>query len=516
MRRQHKKFRRIFFLFFILATGHYSLITVFASSDGITVTQEVTAAPIGGGVAEPPPPAPSQEPVPEPQPQPELVESSDPTTPSNDGAEPAPEQMPEPVGSSDSTAPSDDGAEPAPGDFSPSGEIPGIGIIETILPSAVADTFARFTQGAADAVRKSVRVVSDNAVVIADRAAAVAQTTINSTESAVKSPAGKAITAVAEPLGAVVGIAAITAQTFAATASINSLADVYFVLVRFLGFAIGVFRRKHRPWGTVYDAVTKRPLDPAYVVLKRVDGTETSDAITDLDGRYGFLLPPGTYVLEANKTHYQFPSKKLAGKTSDELYDNLYFGAPLVTHEGEVITKNIPLDPIGFDWNEFAKNKQQLFRIYSSRERIRNRIFHFFYILGFSAALITTLLDLRPFNFIFLLLYAVLVLYQFFVLPKHKAVVLRYASGEPIPYALVHVMLAGVERPVKSVVSDHLGRFYVLVSPGEYYVRVEEKQPDSSYREIYRSGSMNLLRGVMSGDMIIPKPENHIMLSNHG
>ncbi|HEY4497851.1 MAG TPA: hypothetical protein VJC20_03825, partial [Candidatus Paceibacterota bacterium] len=64
--------------------------------------------------------------------------------------------------------------------------------------------------------------------------------------------------------------------------------------------------------------------------------------------------------------------------------------------------------------------------------------------------------------------------------------------------------------------SDHLGRFYVLVSPGEYYVRVEEKQPDSSYREIYRSGSMNLLRGVMSGDMIIPKPENHIMLSNHG
>lgn len=495
-----------------------------AASNGITVTQEVTEAPVGSGPAPSPAPTPSQEPVPEPQPEPV--------------PEPAPEPAPESTPESDSTplfdegAPANGGTEPAPpaapGDVPSGGATPGVssggasggdsgggdggvvqGIIETIFPTTVVDSIKRFTQGAVGATRQTALIVGDNAVIIIDRAAVVAKKTADVTKTAIKSPAGKVVTAVAQPVGAVVGIAAVATQTFAATASINSLADVYFVLIRFLGFILGWFRRKHRPWGTVYDAVTKRPLDPAYVVLKHIDGTEVSDAVTDLDGRYGFLFPPGTYMLEAHKTHYQFPSKKLSGRASDELYDNLYFGESITTHEGEVITRNIPLDPIGFDWNEFAKNKEQLFKIFSSRERIRSRIFHFVYLFGFGAALITSFLDLRPFNFVFLLLYACLMAYQIFWLPLHKAVILRYASGEPIPYALLHIMLAGIERPVKSVVSDHLGRLYALVAPGEYYIRVEEKQPDGSYREVYQSGSTKFPYGVIANDIVIPKQENN-------
>jgi hypothetical protein len=52
-------------------------------------------------------------------------------------------------------------------------------------------------------------------------------------------------------------------------------------------------KKKAPPWGVVYDSVTKRPLDPAYVVLKNLQGKQIASAITDLDGRYGFLVEPG-------------------------------------------------------------------------------------------------------------------------------------------------------------------------------------------------------------------------------
>ena len=40
----------------------------------------------------------------------------------------------------------------------------------------------------------------------------------------------------------------------------------------------------------------------------------------------------------------------------------------------EIINKNIPLDPIGFDWNEFAKSKSEFFKIYFGK-KLTNRVF---------------------------------------------------------------------------------------------------------------------------------------------
>ncbi|MEZ4211201.1 MAG: carboxypeptidase-like regulatory domain-containing protein [Candidatus Paceibacterota bacterium] len=100
------------------------------------------------------------------------------------------------------------------------------------------------------------------------------------------------------------------------------------------------FRRRKRPWGTVFDSVTKQPLDPVYVMLKDSFGKEISTSITDLDGRYGFQVPAGQYSIFANKANYTFPSVKLVGKTEDELYHDLYFGETLsVEKDGEVIQK---------------------------------------------------------------------------------------------------------------------------------------------------------------------------------
>lgn len=290
-----------------------------------------------------------------------------------------------------------------------------------------------------------------------------------------------------------------------ATSKVNSFLDIYLLLARFLGSLLGAFglRKKRIPWGTVYDSVTKRPLDPAYVSLNQA-GKEVSSAITDIDGRYGFFVAPGTYTLSAGKTHYVFPSITLAGKTQDELYANLYFGEEFTTTADQVINRNIPMDPVGFDWNEFAKTKKDFFQVHSRKAIIRERVFNIIFILGLILA-IGEMAFLPSFtNLSVLGIYVFLVFAQVFWVAKHRGVSLKnLKTNEPLSFAVVKIYLPGTEQLIKKVVADELGRFYVLVPPGEYYLTVEEKLADQSYNLIYKSEPMKLKDGVIAKDIVI-------------
>ncbi|MEK7123571.1 MAG: carboxypeptidase-like regulatory domain-containing protein, partial [Patescibacteria group bacterium] len=113
--------------------------------------------------------------------------------------------------------------------------------------------------------------------------------------------------------------------------SLPALADWWFIPYRVMHLLFEFGRTKKRrtkPWGVVYDAVTKQPLDPAYVQILDAAGQEVATRITDLEGRFGFFLPPGQYTMFANKTNYAFPSKSVRG-SYDALYENIYHGEPL-------------------------------------------------------------------------------------------------------------------------------------------------------------------------------------------
>jgi hypothetical protein len=281
-----------------------------------------------------------------------------------------------------------------------------------------------------------------------------------------------------------------------------TLADTFNYLVRLLGYLFGR-RKKAKPWGTVYDSVTKRPLDPAYVSIEPVGGgKEIPSAITDIDGRFGFLLPAGNYLVKANKTHYQFPSQKLAGQRVDELYDNLYFGQPLATEGEEVINLNIPMDPIGFDWNEFAKTKTDFFRFYSKKEIWRNRIFNMIFYLGFLLSIYTLVFRPSVLNIILALLYVAVYIFNKLWRSKYKPRRLyKKETGEPLPFSIIRLFLPEINQQVKNVVTDQVGNFYILVRPGSYYYTVEEKLPDGSYQKIYQSEPLELKKGVFTTDL---------------
>ena len=369
-----------------------------------------------------------------------------------------------------------------------------------------------------ESLTKAIENVVENSKVVVQKVAVVSKIVVENTERAVKSPVGRVTAKIVEPIGVISGGVAVGSQVLVSTVTVTSFSDVYLLIVRFFGLIGGFFRKKRKPWGTVYDSVTKRPLDPAYVSIVKENNKEVGDAITDLDGRFGFFVPAGRYVMNASKTNYSFPSKLVIGKERDELYESLYHGDPIENKEGEVIIRNIPLDPINFDWNEFEKNKQQLFRLYSEKEKKWKMAFGYVYNLGFVGAAVTAVLDGNYFNYTFLSFYILVTIYQTFFIHKRRAVTLKYEqNNEPIPYSIVRIFSPalstslptqanGIEADseIKSVVTDHLGRFYLLVGPGRYYLTVDAKQPDASYKKIYKSEVMDLRSGIVTSDIVVP------------
>ena len=318
------------------------------------------------------------------------------------------------------------------------------------------------------------------------------------TKKAVQTPAGKAVTETVATAGVVGGFLSTLSALF-----VNpiSLSEIVLIPFRIWSLLLAVFglKKKNRPWGTVYDSVTKQPLDPAYVTLLDLKGAELASSITDLDGRYGFLVTPGLYKVVAGKTNYIFPSKKLAGKTRDELYGNLYFGEELLADEfGEVVKRNIPMDPENFDWNEFAKKNMKINRFYSRWDLITSKISNVVFPVGFVLAFLALIFAPAPYNIIMFGLYVVIFLLKIFgVKPKTFGRIID-KTGKPLPYAIVKVLSKSLGEEILSKVTDQYGKYYCLVPNGDYQIKIDQKNPDESYTPVFTSGDIHVTEGIIN------------------
>lgn len=257
--------------------------------------------------------------------------------------------------------------------------------------------------------------------------------------------------------------------------------------------------KKRKPWGTVYDSITKQPLDPAYVVLEDMNGNEISTSITDLDGRYGFIANPGTYRIIANKTNYVFPSRKLADKTRDELYQDLYLGGEIeIRNPGDVITKNIPMDALDFDWNQFAKKQKKLMKFYSRRDLWLSRISSILFAFGFLVSIFASVVSPKPVNFVIAALYVLVFILRKTVLkPKPQGYVSEKSTGLPSSFSIVRVFSAALNTEIIHRVTDAIGKYYCLVPNSTYYVKIEKKNPDGSYTPAYTSEPFEVTKGYI-------------------
>jgi hypothetical protein len=323
---------------------------------------------------------------------------------------------------------------------------------------------------------------------------------LNGSKKIINTPQGSVITKSISTLGIISAVAApLTSITFS---------DLWLNIIRFFGLLFGAWglKRKERPWGTVYDSITKRPLDPVYVSLINSEtGKEVSGAITDIDGRYGFLVLPGKYRIEAKKTNYIEPSVKMKGKLFDEVYSDLYFGEDInVTEEGQIISKNIPMDSLSFDWNEFAKTKMNVNKFIRQRDITWAKISGIIFFIGAIVAAIALIAAPAPYNYIIAGLYVLAYILNYIVFKNKKSGTLTEKStGAPLSFAIVKIFREGEDIPLTKKIADKFGAYYALVPSGKYYITVDKKNDDQSYSEIFHSGIAYIKNGVINENLKI-------------
>jgi len=381
----------------------------------------------------------------------------------------------------------------------PEGPGTGVGVGTTTPPSNNTGTTS-----STSSITESIKQTYDQTSVIIkesiQKTVVAAEQVIKKTKEFINTDTGSAVTKSISTLGVVTGLTLPVATA--------SFSDLWLILARLFGFIFEVFglKRKNRPWGTVYDSVTKRPLDPVYVSLINVEtNKEVAGAITDLDGRYGFSVLPGIYKIEVKKTNYISPSVKMKGRLFDEVYSDLYFGEEItIREEGETIAKNIPMDSLSFDWNEFAKTRMNVNTFMKSKDITWARISKFLFIIGAIVSVIAAVVVPAPYNMIIVGLYLLAYILNYIVFKTKKSGILTEKNTKiPLSFAIVKIFREGEDTPLTKKIADKFGAYYALVPKGRYYVEIDKKENDGSYKEIIKTEPMEIKAGIISMNFIV-------------
>ena len=216
-------------------------------------------------------------------------------------------------------------------------------------------------------------------------------------------------------------------------------------------------------WGIVYESDTKQPLPKAMVKLIDADDKRIIDScLTDKEGRYGFDVKAGKYILEATKKDFIYPST---------FTKKDYHSKVINVKDNEVLSIDIPVDA------NFRKLKNGL-GIINSLGKILSAIRIPLLLIGTFFAVIFYMYSSVLFNTLLIALYFVLWFSELLGLKKTNARgnVLDEADKTPLGYTIVRVFDEKTGKLVSTKVSDEKGHYFYLIEPGEYEIKAMKEE----------------------------------------
>lgn len=350
----------------------------------------------------------------------------------------------------------------------------------SVLVSAVTDAMNDTGAATREATRVVVRETVNQTVAVAEVTERVVQ----------------AATPIARPALAVAAPAAIALNPIAAS-QLPALPGMATHAFSWLFSALGIRKKRKNPWGVVYDAITKDPIGLAIIRLldagtKRILATQ----VTDKDGRFEFLVKPGTYCLEVVKSPYHFPSAIVKGGNDGERVGVYHGETVTITTEGQSMQVAIPIDPedpkarVGAGFRQFIDRARRLVSVASLP----------LLVFGTAMSIVIYAFIRTQYNLLVLLIYIAFAAYHIVILPKTYrsfGTIFDAATLAPVPLALVHIVDPQFQRVLKSRLSDYQGRFTFLPDPGTYELRVAKQGyvfpsatpiTQSKYRDPYKGG----------------------------
>ena len=258
--------------------------------------------------------------------------------------------------------------------------------------------------------------------------------------------------------------------------------------------------RRRTPWGVVYNSLTKIPVDLAIVRLfDKKTGQILSTRVTDKQGRFGFIIKPGTYLLTITKTGYNFPSKKVTGE-KDRAYENLYHGKPIVVKSRSAfLNLNIPVDKVG-------EERAKVNRIVQLRFIFRklNTLLSF---LGPVLGIVIYLINQSTLTLVLMIIH-ISMFFVFLAFIRTKKIrpwgrVFDARTNKPINAAIVRIFDAKYDDLLTTQVTDRKGRFGFFVGPSRYLL--------TSEKEGFKFPTVKVVKGYKGEQVNVDKQQEQVI-----
>jgi hypothetical protein len=250
-------------------------------------------------------------------------------------------------------------------------------------------------------------------------------------------------------------------------------------------FAPAAWPGRKPSWGVIYDAVDKRPLENVVIrIFSEPNGRLKSTIRSNINGTFGFILPPGKYSIIAYKAGFNFPSKLVMG-SSDGTYQRIYRGGVFdVAGDGQQkaqVNVNIPLDRTNISSFDIVQIKT-LVTISEFFQSIRLPVM----ILGTIATGYLLIVEHRTIDYVIGALYIGLWALEIRNMIKKRAYgIVRDDLGQPVAMALIRTF--DIRGQLKNtVVSGDDGKFQLNLDPGQYSLDVSRGGYKSIRIELFR------------------------------
>jgi sugar lactone lactonase YvrE len=208
-------------------------------------------------------------------------------------------------------------------------------------------------------------------------------------------------------------------------------------------------RKKARSWGVVFDQSTKEALPFAVVRVQDPSGQQLKQSVTDLSGRFGFVLDAGKYILNVEKSGYTSFSESIHITRSEEV---LNIDVPLSSEGGANAVLAI---------QKFFKKNMYLLSIILT-------------VVGFSLTLASVMFVANIVNVLVLAIYII----QGAVIittapPKSWGRIYDSLTHESIKGAFVRLYDIEQGRQIDIQMADDKGRYGFIADKRDYLLKVD-------------------------------------------
>lgn len=236
----------------------------------------------------------------------------------------------------------------------------------------------------------------------------------------------------------------------------------------FLGL---IDRKKNRkPWGIVYNSVTKKLLPRVVVRLwDAVSGKLVDTVVTDANGIFKLTPRKGKYVVKVALAGYVFPSKLVSGD-SDSGYSNIYKGEVIEVNEStDMLMIAIPVDP-----TRKQSQKSSIGGILNLLEEFVSILSPIVLTVGFAYSVVVTIMFPLTLNYIIVAVYGITFIIKALV---YLSTPRLFGSVTGIDGKTVSGLELGLfDKEFNNLVSrtftSKQGNYNFVVKNQEYYLRI--------------------------------------------